>query len=76
MIKLRCLAVGKHSRFFVGDICNVSKLHMNDEMTKGVITIEHEEAKTTGPFSFSKAKNLVTKKEAFRVMLVPTIETA
>lgn len=43
---------------------------MNDEMKKGVITIESGGTKATCPFEFSKDKLLVTKTEAFRVRLV------
>lgn len=74
MIKLKCLAVGKHSRFFVGDICDVTKLHSDDDMATGVITITNDEVKATTPFRFSKAKNLITKTEAFRLLLVPNTE--
>ena len=73
-IKLRCLAVGKHSRFFVGDICQVTKLHSDDDMKTGIITIAGEDVKSTGPFRFSNAQNLITKTEAFRMMLVPNTE--
>ena len=73
MIKLRCLAVGKHSRFFVGENCEVTKLHTDDNMKTGIITAVGEEAKLTERFRFSKAKNLITKNEAFRLMLVPVI---
>lgn len=74
MIKLRCLAVGKHSRFFVGDICNVTTVKSDDDMKTGIITIVSEDVKSVTPFRFSNAKNLVTKTEAFRVMMVPKTE--
>jgi len=72
MIKLRCLAVGKHSRFFVGDICDVTNLNSDDDMKTGIITILSEEVKSVTPFRISNAKNLVTKTEAFRVRCTPS----
>lgn len=74
-IKLRCLAVGKHSRFFVGDVCDVIALTSGDEMKTGTITILSDEVKAVSPFRFSNAKNLITKTEAFRMLLVPNTET-
>ena len=75
-IKLRCLQTHpKFSKFTPGDICDVTKLHINDEMTKGVITIECGGTKSTDPFKFSSEKNLVTKTEAFRVLLVPVVKS-
>ena len=73
-IKLRCLAVGKNSRFFVGDICNVTAVKSDNDMKTGVITISNDEVKAVCPFKFSNAKNLITKNEAFRVMAIPKTE--
>jgi len=67
MIKLRCLAVGKHSRFFVGDIVNVTWL--DDEAFK--IAFENAEAKYIGKFSMSKAKNLLAGDSSFRIRMEP-----
>lgn len=70
-VKARCLAVAKHSRFFVGDVCNVTAIKSDDGMKTGTITILSDEVKSVTPFRFSKAKNLVTKTEAFRLVMVP-----
>jgi hypothetical protein len=75
MIKVKCLAVGKHSRFFVGDICNVTAVKSEDDMKTGIITIVSDDVKSVTPFRFSNAKNLVTKTEAFRVLLVPVVKS-
>ncbi len=71
-MQLRCLAVGKHSRFFVGDICDVANINSDDEMKTGIITILSEEVKAVTPFRLSNAKNLITKTEAFRIRCTPT----
>lgn len=69
-IKLRCLAVGKHSRFFVGDICKIT--WMDDKEFK--IAFENSESKYIGKFSISKAKNLLAGDAAFRVRMEPNTE--
>lgn len=66
-MKLRCLAVGKHSRFFVGDICQVTWL--DDEEKK--IAFNNAEAKYIGGFKLSNAKNLLAGDSAFRVQMIP-----
>jgi hypothetical protein len=72
-IKLRCLKTHeKYGEYNPGDICEVTKLYINDSMTKGVITIECDGNKTTGPFRFSEDKALITKTEAFRVRAIPS----
>jgi hypothetical protein len=74
-MKLRCLQTHtRYGKYTPGNVFNVTKFYINDEMTKGVVTIEHDGMKTTDPFKFSSEKNLVTKTEAFRVLLVPYTE--
>ena len=74
-IKVKCLQTHeKYGKYTPGNVFNVIKFYINDEMTKGVVTILHDGIKTTDPFKFSSEKNLVTKTEAFRLMLVPKTE--
>lgn len=71
MMKLLCLAThDRFGKFTPGNVCKVTKWHINDEMTRGVVTIESDGVKDTTPFEFGD-KNLITKTEAFRLMLVP-----
>ncbi len=69
MIKLRCLAVGKHSRFFVGDIVKVTWLD-REELK---IAFENTDAKYIGKFKISKAKNILAGDAAFKVRMEPLV---
>ncbi len=51
----------------------LSASSINSQPWKFVV-IESDEAKATTPFKFSEAKNLITKTEAFRMMLIPKTE--
>ena len=74
-IKLRCLSTHpRYGQYSPESICEVTKLHVNDAMTKGVITIECDGNKTTGPFYFSKDKTLITKTDEFRPLMIPKTE--
>jgi hypothetical protein len=52
----------------------VTAIKSDDGMKTGTITILSDEVKSVTPFRFSKAKNLVTKTEAFRLVMVPKTE--